>query len=408
MPRLVFVNRYFYPDQSATSQLLSDLAFQLAAAGADVHVITSQQLYQAPRASLPREEVVNQVTIHRVRATTFGRAGLWGRGIDYVSYSTSMWWRARSVIARADVLIAKTDPPLISIVAMLVALERTAKLVNWLQDMFPEAAAELGIPLMQGVVGRSLCRLRNISLRKAAVNVVVSRAMGERVRLSGVSADHVHVIPNWTNDEEICPVEREQNRLRTEWGLNESFVVGYSGNLGRAHEFETVLSAAEQLRHRADIIFLFIGGGVQFGPLVKAVEARKLQQQFRFLPYQPPELLKYSLSVPDVHLVSLKAELEGLIMPSKFYGIAAAGRPVISISSSQGEIAALVQQHACGLVVEPGNGGALADALVLLAANPARVLEMGQHARKMLDNCFTRKRALASWQRLLAPMLRPA
>jgi len=407
MPRLVFANRYFYPDQSATSQLLSDLAFQLAAAGADVQVITSQQLYQSPRASLPREEVVNGVTIRRVPATTFGRAGLWGRAIDYVSYSTSMWWRARSVMTRGDVLIAKTDPPLISIVAMLVALERRAKLVNWLQDMYPEAAAELGIPLMQGLVGRSLCRLRNISLRKAAANVVVSQQMGERVRLSGVSADRVHVIPNWTNDEEIRPIKRDQNRLRAEWGLDGHFVVGYSGNLGRAHD-ETLLRAAEQLRHRTDIIFLFIGGGVQFGSLVTAVAARKLQQQFRFLPYQRPELLKYSLSVPDVHLISLKAELEGLIVPSKFYGIAAAGRPVISITSCQGEIAALVRQHACGCVVEPGDGQALADALVLLAANPSQVAEMGQRARKMLDDCFTRKHALASWQRLLKPMLRSA
>jgi glycosyltransferase involved in cell wall biosynthesis len=407
MPRLFFVNRYFHPDQSATSQLLSDLAFQLAAAGADVQVITSQQLYQSPRASLPRAEVVNGVTIHRVPATTFGRAGLLGRAIDYVSYSTFMWWRARSVMTRGDVLVAKTDPPLISIVAMLVALERGAKLVNWLQDMYPEAAAELGIPLMRGIVGRSLCRVRNLSLRRAAANVVVSQQMAERVRLSGVSGGNVHVIPNWTNDEEILPIEPDQNRLRAQWGLNGYFVVGYSGNLGRAHEFDTVLLAAERLRQRDDIVFLFIGGGVQFGPLVAAVQARKLQQQFRFLPYQRPELLKYSLSVPDVHLISLRAELEGLVAPSKLYGIAASGRPVISISSGQGEIAALVRQHACGLVIEPGNGQALADALVLLAANPSQVAEMGQRARKMLNDRFTRKHALASWQRLLAPMLRP-
>jgi glycosyltransferase involved in cell wall biosynthesis len=250
--------------------------------------------------------------------------------------------------------------------------------------------------------------VRNVSLQRAAANVVVSNHMGQHVRRAGVACDRVHVIPNWTNDEEICPVGHEQNQLRREWGLNGRFVVGYSGNLGRAHEFETVLSAAEQLRCRSEIVFVFIGGGYQFDLLVRAVEARRLQERFRFFPPQRAELLKYSLSVADVHLISLKPELEGLIVPSKLYGIAAVGRAIISVSASDGEIAALLRDHACGLVIEPGNGRALAEALVLLSANPCQVMEMGRRARKMLDDRFTRKAALGAWQRLLAPLLRHA
>jgi colanic acid biosynthesis glycosyl transferase WcaI len=405
--RLIFLNRFFYPDQSATSQILSDLAFYLAASGADVHVITSRQLYRSPRASLPREELVNQVQVHRVATTRFGRTGLMGRGIDYASYYGSMWSRARSLVDRSDVLIAKTDPPLTSVIAFLVAREKNARLVNWLQDMYPEAAAELGVPMMQGPVGRGLRSLRDLSLRRAAENVVVSDEMGQRVRQRGICSERVHVIPNWAKDEEICPVGREQNPLRAEWGLQRKFVIGYSGNLGRAHEFETVLSAADQLRDRSDIVFVFIGGGYQFELLARAVAERNLQQTFRFFPYQRPELLKYSLNVPDVHLISLKPELEGLIMPSKFYGIAAVGRPIISISSSEGEIARLVRRHDCGLVIEPGTGRALAQALIILTESPARVAKMGQQARAMLDDHFARRHALGHWQQLLAPMLRP-
>ena len=117
-------------------------------------------------------------------------------------------------------------------------------------------------------------------------------------------------------------------------------------------------------------------------------------------------MLKYSLNVPDVHLISLKPELEGLIVPSKFYGIAAVGRPMISIGASDGEIARLVRQHECGLVIEPGNGDALAEALVVLSASPQRVSEMGKRARAMLDQCFTRKRALGRWHALLLSILR--
>jgi glycosyltransferase involved in cell wall biosynthesis len=107
---------------------------------------------------------------------------------------------------------------------------------------------------------------------------------------------------------------------------------------------------------------LFIGGGHQFDRLAQDVRKRGLDRMFRFIPYQPEGRLNNALNAADVHLISLKPELEGLIMPSKFYGIAAVGRPMIAITATSGEIASLVRQHACGLVIEPGDGHALAEA----------------------------------------------
>jgi len=407
MNRLIFLNRFFYPDHSATSQILSDLAFHLAASDADVHVITSRQLYDSPRASLPKRETVKGVHVHRITTTGFGRSALWGRGIDYVSYYGAAWRYARSLIREGDVLIAKTDPPLIQVVAMWVAMPAKARLVNWLQDIYPESAAELRVPFMRGTVARSLERLRDSSLQRAQANVVVGHQMAQRVQSRGVPLDRVHVIHNWTDDEHLSPLAHPENPLRQEWGLERSFVAGYSGNLGRAHEFQTVLAAAERLRSHPRIVFLFIGGRHGFDQLAQAVKERGLNRIFRFIAYQPEERLRNSLNVPDVHLISLKSELEGLIMPSKFYGIAAVGRPILSITAGGGEIAQLVRQHECGLVVEPGNGQALADALVLLSNDPLRATEMGRRARAMLDNYFSRKHALASWDRLLAAVTNP-
>ena len=130
----------------------------------------------------------------------------------------------------------------------------------------------------------------------------------------------------------------------------------------------------------------------------RAVKQRGLERLFRFFPYQDQALLKYSLGVADVHWISLRPELEGLIVPSKFYGIAAAGRPVIAITAKNGEIAQLVEQHACGLVIEPGNAKALAEAITALSGDTERVAAMGKRARAMLDNNFTRRQAFARWQ----------
>jgi colanic acid biosynthesis glycosyl transferase WcaI len=401
MQRVIFLNRYFFPDHSATSQIVSGLAFHLAASGKHVHAVTSRQLYDDPQARLPARETVNGVHVHRVSTTQHGRSALLGRGIDYLSFYASMWRCVLAVAEQGDILVAKTDPPLLSVLAMRAAKRQRAHLVNWLQDLYPEIAVQLGIPLLGGPLSQALAHLRDKSLKAAAANVAVGQCMAERVLARNVAPDRVHVIHNWSDDEQISPVLHEDNVLRREWGLEDKFVVGYSGNLGRAHEFKTVLAASERLRTSPQIVFVFIGGGHLRDELAHAVKQRGLERLFRFFPYQDQALLKYSLCVADVHWISLRPELEGLVVPSKFYGVAAAGRPVIAITAKNGEIARLVEQHGCGLVIEPGKADALAEALTLLAADSERTAAMGRKARAMLEAHFTRRQAFERWRQLL-------
>src|SRR6516165_10853410 len=401
MPRLIFVNRFFAPDHSATSQILSDLAFDLADRGRDVHVVTSTQLYDDAKAALPVSEIIKGVHVHRVPSTGFGRNALLGRSIDYVSFYRSMWQCLVALARPSDIIIAKTDPPLTSIIAMAAARRKGARLVNWLQDIYPETAVELGVPFMRGPVAASLMALRNRSLRQAEATVVVGDLMARKVESLGAPSARVHVIPNWCHDEVIRPVPQSENRLRQAWGLASQFVFGYSGNLGRAHEFQTVLAAAERLRNEPHFIFLMIGGGKRFEELAHAVKRQGLASSFRFIPYQQQEMLSYSLAVADAHWLSLNPKLEGLIVPSKFYGIAAAGKPIIVIADKYGEIARLVQQHGCGIVIAPGDAEALVDALRLLSKAPETISEMGRRARAMLDAHFARQKALQRWSGVL-------
>jgi len=215
--------------------------------------------------------------------------------------------------------------------------------------------------------------------------------MAERLVARGVPERTIAVVQNWSGDGDIAPVAAEANAVRAEWGYAPAdFVVAYSGNLGRAHEVETVLDAARRLAGRSDVHFLFIGGGHH----LRGVEERG-QPNIAFRPYQPRERLAQSLGVGDVHWLSLRAEFEGLIVPSKFFGIAAAGRPVIAVTHKRGEIARIVEAHGCGLVVEPGDGEGLARAIAALADDRATCLAMGLRARVMLDAHFGQARALA-------------
>ena len=228
----------------------------------------------------------------------------------------------------------RLTPPLISIPVSWVVRMRGAQLVNWLQDVFPEVAVELGVNALGGQTGTWVQRLRDASLRSAGMNVAIGERMADRIRACGVDSNKVRVIANWVDGDSITPISPDTNVLRSDWGLAGKFVVMYSGNMGRAHEFETILDAATSLQSDARIVFLFVGGGNQRGPLGSAVASRGLSN-VHFRPYQPREKFGLSLSVGDVHLISLRPEMEGLILPSKFYGVLASEQACYSEAAFQ-------------------------------------------------------------------------
>ncbi len=402
--RIIFINRFFYPDHSATSQMLSDLAFGLAERGVAVSVITSRLHYDDPTANLPACETVKGVGIERIWTSRFGRAGLMSRLLDYLTFYASAAWTLARLARRGDIVIAMTDPPALSILVSVVAWLRGAVFINWLQDVFPEVAEALQLAGKRSSVLLAPLRLaRDISLRRASMNVAIGSSMAERLSQSGVKQSRIAVIPNWADTRAIQPVAPRTNRLRSEWGLSEKFVVVYSGNLGRAHGIEELLEAMTATSAGAgesQIHWLFIGGGVGFEQLKRKAEQQGISN-LTFRPYQPREALSQSLSVADVHLVLLKPELEGLIVPSKFYGIAAAGRPIAFVGAAGGEIARIIKQYECGESVSSGDGGGLAQTLAHMARTPERCSAMGARAREMCEQHFSKEGAIGAWARLI-------
>ncbi len=394
--KLVFVNRFFYPDHSATSQLLTDLGLHLAKSGRAVFVVTGRQVYDDPTVALPARSTVQGVEVLRVWTSRFGRGRLFGRAIDYGTFYLSALWCLLKHVRPGDVIVAKTDPPLISVLAAVVSKVRGAVLINWIQDLFPEVASALAVQ-GSGWLEQPLRNLRNRSLRAARCNVVIGEGMASKLRDEGLQPDTIRVIHNWADGLAIRPVEREKNDLRIAWGLQNKFVVGYSGNFGRAHEFGTILSAAEILRDIKQIVFLFIGAGAQLEWMKQEVEKRKLDNVF-FKPYQPREQLAVSLSVPDIHLISLQPALEGLIVPSKFYGIAAAGRPMLYIGDRDGEIPRMLRSAGCGFSVEIKQAQQAASVIHEVAHDENACNSLGHQARMLFDQRFERSFAEQAWE----------
>ncbi len=424
---ILFVNRFFFPDHSATGQLLTDLAVHLAGSGHQITIITSARTYEGT-GRLQARETVRGVKVVRLPTTGFGRAKLLGRSLDYLSFylaaSLSLLWRVRA----GDVVAGMTDPPMLSLLTAPLCALKGAWSVNWLQDLFPEVAAALAESpgALQKAAMALLRAARNASLKSARLNIAIGEAMAARLQSLGVSESRIKVIPNWADGASIRPIAPQDNPLRQAFGLEGAFVIGYSGNLGRAHDIETFLAAIEALEDHAPapdqaatpaampgsafsaqarlpqgrLRFLFTGGGVQMEALKREVMRRKFQNVL-FRPYQPRALLCQSLSLPDVHLISLRPELEGLIVPSKYYGIAAAGRPAIFVGHEAGEIAQILCGSATGFAVREGDGEGLVRAILALSGDKGLAGLQGRQARQLFEAEFDFPIAAAAWEKAL-------
>jgi colanic acid biosynthesis glycosyl transferase WcaI len=407
--RILFVNRFYFPDESASSLMLTDLATSLAARGHEVRVLTSRQLHNQATTTLPGHECINGVDIHRVATTGFGRSNLPGRALDYLSfYVTAFLWLLGNLKAR-DLCVVKTDPPLLSVPASWAVRLKGARLINWLQDIYPETAARLGLIAPEGLLARLLRSLRDASLRRAQVNVVIGQTMKKWLMARHLPDERIAVISNWADGQAIHPLVYENNPLRRQWFADDEFVIGYSGNMGRAHDLDLVLNAAEILERQAvidpqvadaKIRFLFVGSGHQKADLESAARQRDLSH-VHFQPFQPRSQLNFSLNAADVHIASLKPELEGLILPSKFYGALATGKPIIFIGDLKGEISQWLKTAECGFSVAPFDTEALVGKLLNYANNPALCRQHGANARSLFDEHFSKDGVCEQWHNLL-------
>jgi colanic acid biosynthesis glycosyl transferase WcaI len=237
------------------------------------------------------------------------------------------------------------------------------------------------------------------------MNVALSPGMAARLAAQRVPRERLAVIPNWADGELIRPLAPQDNPLRAAWGLGTRFVIGYSGNLGWAHAVDPLIELMTLLEDEPGLVFLFIGAGSGYRALRTAIAARRVENVV-FRPYQDRAQLPHSLTAPDVHLVTLRPEWEGLVMPSKLYGALAAGRPVVFIGDPEGDTARIVRAGP-GLVARPDAMPALAAQIRALQRDPACLAQMGAAARRAYEAC-PRDASLDAWTGCLRAAARPA
>ena len=387
--KLVLVSEHFEPSTGATGQLMTDLARGLHGQGWKIRVVTA-----TPGKACGFNEV--RLCVSRSRKyfdKSISRKAV--KGIEFLICSF-IWILLRT--SKDEIVIIVSNPPFIGLLGIALLIIRRQPYVFIFQDLFPHSAILSGLLPSKGWLTFLWWSLMKEICQRSEAIVVLSEAMEARVRCDFKSELNLHVIPNWAVEQGL-DIPRANNRFAIEHGFAERFTLQYSGNFGRMHELLTILEAARLMKDE-EIQFLFIGAGEKLSEITSYLQNHKLNNLLH-LPYQPRHRLKESLAACDMSAIGLVPGAEDTVAPCKFYGILASGRGVVLVARRKCDLAQLVIQEQCGIVVEPGEGQELADILCQLAKRPDIVKDFGDRGRDLYQRKFGFKRSLRAYSDLI-------
>jgi putative colanic acid biosynthesis glycosyltransferase WcaI len=363
--RILLLNQFFWPDLAATSQLLTDLAAHLAGEGHRVTVVCGRSLYAGTDSTpAPKVEII------RVSDLPFSR-GSASRLLSYFSFlSAALWHSCR--IERPDLVITLTTPPLLSVVGLLLKRFRGAPYFIWEMDLYPDLAVDLKVLRADSWIVRLIGAIADHCRNQAEGVIALGSCMRRRLIARGIQPKKIEIAENWANGKLIYPEARRSP---------DRFSVLYPGNLGLAHDVETVSAVMDRLKTDERFRFTYVGGGPRVKDLQAFCEAQGIRTA-SFLPYCDRDQLTQLLGTANVGLVTQNPSCLGSLVPSKVYSLLAAGLPVLFIGPRSATPGQILERFQCGWQIDCGNVDGMTSLLHVLAANPDLARNAGYRARE--------------------------
>jgi len=406
--QIVLVCQHFYPEMVSTGIHMTELTTRLTELGWDVTVYCAKPSWGTEAEGghpVEREMVYKGVRVRRVRTVGRHRGSLLSRGIFAVSFMFAVAGRLLADRGGYDGLVITTNPPFLGVLGWFITrlLKKPYMLIVY--DVYPDIAVNLGVLSSRSLLTRGWALATRLMLGGASVLVVIGRDMAEIVRRKVPRSfrGKLVLIPNWSDERHVRPVPPGQNPFREQHNLNHHFVVQYAGRLGRTHNVESLLDAA-QLLSNTNVVFQFIGDGWKKERL-ESLAAERGFVNVRFLPYQPMDCLPQMLSAADLAVVCLESGFSGLSVPSKTYGVMAAGTPILGLLDPDSEIGRVINETGCGVTLMDPDGNRIAEVIRDLMADPMKRSWMGEAARQAFLKKYTLARAAQAYDAALSAML---
>lgn len=399
--RVWVVSELYYPEETSTGYFLTHIAEGLARHH-PVHVLCGQPTYSSRGIIAPRHEFRHQVDIQRCWGTRWNKDRLASRLVNLLTLSATIFLHALWSFRRADRVLVVTNPPLLPFMIVLACRIRGAKCLLLIHDVYPDVAVATGMLRADSLAARVMEACVRRLYQAVQSIVVLGRDMEHLIRSKlGAECPQILLIPNWGDVDLIRPTRKSANRLISELGLEDRFVVQYSGNMGRSHDVESILVAAELLSPCAPIHFLVGGTGAKKKQFDKRLAAGSLTN-VTALPHQPRSGLSDLLNAGDVALIAFIPGMAGVSVPSRMYNVMAAGKPIIAMADEHSELALVVREEHIGWVVPPGDAEALAEAVVAAWKNPEALAAMGRRARSAAERLYSLNHILDAYERLMS------
>ncbi len=401
--RVLLLNQAYWPDTVATAQHADDLGRFLVQRGHEVSVVASRAKYGERGSGLPRYEVHEGVRVWRVGAQLFGKRGLIARLLDFAVFYAAAAFRC-ALLPRQDVVVCFTTPPFIALVGVMLKVLKGTRVVYWTMDLYPDVAVAGAILRKGSWSWRLFSALDRLCLRESDRVVALGPCM-ERVLLEkGARQESIRVIPPWSASDEVPAQGGAANPLRARWNLGDRLTILYAGNFGLGHEMEALAQAIELLRDDDRIRWLLIGSGKAKPALEARVRACGASNVVLAGPL-PRHDLPALLDSGDLHLVTHLPGWEGLLVPSKFFGVLAAGKPVIWVGPAGTICGQIIKRFDCGFEIRPEDGRGLADRIIWALDHRDACRAAGTSGRRAHDEEYCARRACQRWHDLLVDIV---
>lgn len=384
-PSVLLINRVYPPARGASGRVLRDLAREMARAGWTVTVLTTGEKSFS--------EKDGDILVHRVKAPSKPNGFL-----GYGRVLAKLYFAAMKQ-PRQDLVVTMTDPPMLVTIGRRFAKKKRCAHIHWCHDLYPDLFPSIGVKMPDFVL-KSLSRRARRSMNTSERVIAVGRCMAKYLAHTGVDTGKIATIPNWPDQEIIDPNRRARNQdIRLKDNVANArpqeqlfrdpsprFRILYAGNIGRAHPMKGILEAAEKLAPYPEFEFVFVGEGLVHDRLSQE-RARRGLENIKLLPYQPASCLKDLMESGDLHLVSMKNDAAGMLVPCKFYSALAAARPVLYMGPDDTEIAKIIRDYGCGAIVPQGDGETLAQAISYFRNDPEAWFYAQQGAEAASQEC---------------------
>ena len=404
--KLLMYAHYFYPDVASTAQILTELSEGLKE-NFHITVISAVPSYggvieEKYKSKRIYDEKYGDIRVIRVRVPEFQKKNKMSRINNLFSYFFNSIW-ATCKLEKQDYIFAISQPPMLGgALGVIGKWIKGGKLIYNIQDFNPEQTMAVGYSKNKFIL-KCAMMVDKFSCKKADRVIVVGRDMLETLENRFENSKHNPVsncINNWINENEIYPLPKNNPNVlgfKKKYGLEDKFVIMYSGNIGLYYDLENIIKVIGRFKERKDILFAFVGAGSVKHKIEEYVLQEKLDN-VKFIPYQDKKDLIYSLNAADAHFVVNAKGIKGISVPSKIYGVMAAGKAILGVLEEGSEARIILNEAKCGLCSEPGEYESIYKMIEFIINNKEIVDGLGAKGRSYLENYLTKDESIRKYR----------